>query len=60
MKQKKIKLYLPSIIVFLLFNAAFVTLTYWDYYYSFKYICIIVIAVYIVFNMKKSFFNKRY
>lgn len=55
----KIKLYLPSLLVILLFQASFITLPYWNNYYHFKYLVLMVVGVFLALNYN-VIFNKQY
>lgn len=51
-KLMKVKLYLPSIFVILLFHSTLITLPYWSGYYYFKYFTILVIGIFLLLKYK--------
>lgn len=57
----KMKLYIPSIFLILLFHASFITLPYWNNYYNFKYLIILIVGIFLIFRcnvFKKCEFQK--
>lgn len=55
----KIKFYFPSFFLILLFHASFVTFPYWEDYNKLKYLIVLVVGIFLVFNIK-TFLNKKY
>lgn len=55
----KIKIYSSDIIIFLFFHIAFITIPYFEYYDFMKYVIIVSIALYLLYNYK-TLFKKKY
>lgn len=55
----KLKVYLPSIFVFLLYHVSFISFPYWNGYYNFKYTVIFIVACYLCLRFK-IFLNKKF
>lgn len=58
-KNLTFKIYLPSILLILLFHISFISLPYWSGYYTFKYAVIVIIGCFLIFKLK-IILNKRF